>query len=492
MGQLAEAILEDGRAIPYIITDDPPRGGMKHTYFAPDRSYVVQFFNDPLASSDEYLRARIQAILGPYNPTLSEKNGGAAGNTDALAEYFSERFCWPIAIVQFPQFGLVCPTYPDNFFFDENSALQLKLAGKDKRSHWFTSDNRMFLSKEERGDLKSMMDIAIMLTRSVRRMHQAGLAHSDLSNNNVLIDPKSGSCIIIDIDSLVVPDMFPPEVIGTRGYIAPEVLATLGLPFGDPRRHSPGIASDLYALGVLLYEYLFLRHPLIGPKVYDTASKGKNDFLMFGPKALFIEDPNDQSNRPAHLKVTLKAVSPFLENLFLRLFTIGLHHPDERPSAMEWERALAKTYDLLHRCPNAQCEQGWFVLYDEKQPVCPYCQSRLRGEIVRFYLKTEVRGRSGQWIDDGVLDIDDGSKLYAWHLFSNVFADEKADPAVQARVERIQGQWWLINEKLTAMMTADGRTVPQGERTPLKDKMIFRITREAFSKVIFVTIRSLG
>ena len=70
MGQLAEAILEDGRAIPYIITDDPPRGGMKHTYFAPDRSYVVQFFNDPLASSDEYLRARIQAILGPYNPTL--------------------------------------------------------------------------------------------------------------------------------------------------------------------------------------------------------------------------------------------------------------------------------------------------------------------------------------------------------------------------------------------------------------------------------------
>ena len=103
-----------------------------------------------------------------------------------------------------------------------------------------------------------------------------------------------------------------------------------------------------------------------------------------------------------------------------------------------------------------------------------------------------MRGRSGQWIDDGVLDIDDGSKLYAWHLFSNVFADEKADPAVQARVERIQGQWWLINEKLTAMMTADGRTVPQGERTPLKDKMIFRITREAFSKVIFVTIRSLG
>ena len=53
-----------------------------------------------------------------------------------------------------------------------------------------------------------------------------------LSNNNVLISPKDGNCIIIDIDSLVVPNMFPPEVIGTRGYIAPEVLATLSLENG--------------------------------------------------------------------------------------------------------------------------------------------------------------------------------------------------------------------------------------------------------------------
>lgn len=492
MGQIAEAILEDGRSIPFVVTDNPPHGGMKHTYFAPDRSYVVQFYNDPAASSDEYLRARVQAILGPYNPTLSEKNGGAAGNTQALAEYFSERFCWPIAIVQFPQFGLVCPTYPDHFFFDETSSPQLKLAGKDKKSHWFTSDNRMFLSKEERGDLKAMLDIAIMLTRSVRRMHQAGLAHSDLSNNNVLIDPKSGSCIIIDIDSLVVPDMFPPEVIGTRGYIAPEVLATLGLPYGDPHRCVPGISSDLYALGVLLYEYLFLRHPLIGPKVYDTASKAKNDFLMFGPRALFIENPSDQSNRPAQLAVTLKDMGPSLEKLFLRLFTIGLHCPDERPSAMEWERALAKTYDLLHHCPNPGCEQGWFVFYDKAHPVCPYCHTRLKGDVVRFYLKTEVRGRSGQWIDDGMLDIEDGSALYAWHLFSNVFADEKADKTRLARVERQQGQWWLINEHISAMMTADGRTVPQGERTLLQDKMVFRITRETYSKVIFITIHSLA
>ena len=32
-------------------------------------------------------------------------------------------------------------------------------------------------------------------------MHQAGLAHSDLSCNNVLVDPTTGSCVVIDIDA---------------------------------------------------------------------------------------------------------------------------------------------------------------------------------------------------------------------------------------------------------------------------------------------------
>jgi len=50
MANIFEAILEDGTKIEYVIKDNPPRGGMKHTYFSPDKSYVVQFFNDPNAS----------------------------------------------------------------------------------------------------------------------------------------------------------------------------------------------------------------------------------------------------------------------------------------------------------------------------------------------------------------------------------------------------------------------------------------------------------
>ena len=58
MGDIAEATLTDGRKIPYVIKDNPPRGGMKYTYFAPDKSYVVQFFNSP-ETANEIGRAHV-------------------------------------------------------------------------------------------------------------------------------------------------------------------------------------------------------------------------------------------------------------------------------------------------------------------------------------------------------------------------------------------------------------------------------------------------
>ncbi|MEI2422567.1 lipopolysaccharide kinase InaA family protein, partial [Arthrospira platensis SPKY2] len=132
--------------------------------------------------------------------------------------------------------------------------------------------------------------------RAVRRLHNAGLAHSDLSNKNVLIDPTSGECLIIDIDSLVVPQLFPPDVLGTRGYIAPEVLSTIHLPLNDPQRKHPSTATDQHALAVLLYQYLLGRHPLEGPRTYPATSAEEQERLEMGSKALFVEHPRDISN----------------------------------------------------------------------------------------------------------------------------------------------------------------------------------------------------
>lgn len=492
MNQIAEATLMDGRTIQYVIKDNPPRGGMKYTYFAPDKSYVVQFFNNPEVTNDPNLRKRIEAIIGKYNPTLSESAGGAKGNTEGMAKYFSSKFCWPTAIVTQPEFGIVCPAYPSNYFFPDNATiipeLSRDLKGKDKKSNWFTSAKlRRFLKPNELGDFRSMLQMSISLARSIRRMHQAGLAHSDLSCNNVLVDPTTGSCVVIDIDSLVVPGVYPPEVIGTGGYIAPEVLETLPLPFGDPQRKLPCATTDLHSLAVLIYEYLFLRHPLRGPKSYSD-DPNLDDFLCMGPKALFIENPKDQSNRPRGLEVTIKDYGPELEKLFIRAFVDGLHNPNERPTAMEWEKALVKTWDLLHPCENPNCKAKWFVLHDPQNPICPFCKKRASSDnIVRLHLKSQVRGRQGQWISAGEINVYNNMPLFRWHLFSNCFPDEKADRNMLAYVVKYQGQWLLVNHDVHGMTSPGGSLVPVGQAVLLKDGAVFRASKEDKGLLIEVT-----
>lgn len=493
MPRIAEAVLQDGTKLPYVITDNPPSGTMKHTYFSPDKSYVVQFFNDAGTGRDSRVRNRISAITGRYSPVVPEEKGGAKGNTAELAEYFSKLFCWPVAIVVSPEFGIVCPAYPSNYFFDENATdySGLNLAGRDKKSRWFTSSVRKYLNNAEFGNFRSMLKISVMLARAVRRMHTAGLAHSDLSGNNVLIDPKTGGCVIIDIDSLVVPDIYPPEVVGTRGYIAPEVVDSAKYPYGDSRRCQPCIETDLHSLAVLIYEYLFKRHPLLSGKMrFPELDSEEEDYLITGRYALFIENPHDIRNRPDNLDITIHDFGGYIENLFLRAFVDGLHDPKKRPTAMEWERGLIKTWELLYPCENKDCGAEWFVLHDEKNPVCPYCHSRIKyNQVVKFMLKKEINGRKGQWVQYGETVVYNNKPLYAWHVYSDVSDDEKADRSILAYVVKSGENWLLVNKKIESMRSADGIPVSAGSSVVLKNGDFFRLSEDDNGSLIEVSIR---
>jgi len=468
------ATLADGRKLPYMETDSPPRGGMKYTYFAPDKSYVVQFFNEPEQGRDPNMQNRLQAIIGRYNPTISEENGGALGGDALTAKYFGRLFCWPQATVTSPEFGIVCPTYPKNFFFKKESSDCLSLKGKDKRSYWFTSPKtRSYLNPAELGDFRSMLSVSLKLARAVRRMHQAGLAHSDLSGNNVLIDPMSGDCVVIDIDSLVVPGLFAPEVAGTKGYIAPEVVDSMNLPTGDPRRVVPNIKTDLFALPVLIYQYLLCRHPLVGPKIH-AADPDEDDFLSCGRGALFIENPLDTSNRPPDLKVTVDSLGLALSRLFMTAFVDGLHDPPLRPTALEWEKALSKTYDLLQPCSN--CSAKWFVLDDAGRPVCPFCGKKIpSGTALRFLLHKTRQEKPGLWRRYDELNIYSGRELYSWHFSPQIFENEKAaDREVKAKVVRENGTWYLLNQSLCALRSEGGNLVPPGGALWLREGAVFQ------------------
>ncbi len=293
---------------------------------------------------------------------------------------------------------------------------------------------------------------------------------------------------MIDIDSLVVPGLFPPEVVGTRGYIAPEVLESSMLSHNDPGRKLPSTYTDLHALPVLIYEYLLLRHPLLGPKTHDFTSPEMDDFLTLGPKALFVEHPTDFTNRPPDLNVQIKDLGPVLERLFLRAFVDGLHNPDERPTALEWEKGLVKTWDLLQPCENPLCAAKWFVLYDTRNPVCPFCGHRVKPEnIVRLHLKSQMRTNPGQWIGAGEVNVYHNMPLFKWHVLANTFPDEKTDRDLMAYVCKFNGQWLLVNQNIQGMTSPSGNLVPVGQAVLLKNGAVFRISNEAKGLLVEVS-----
>jgi serine/threonine protein kinase len=482
-----KATLKDGRTVEFVVVSDPPAGGMKKTYFSPDKSYVVQFFHDQSTGQDPQRLARLEAILTKYNPTIPEAQGGAKGVSQVAADYFKKLFCWPTGIVVKPQIGVVAPTYPQNYFFASGP-----FKGLEKEGRWFvgrTPSGKYFrdmMPESERGTWIEYFKLCILMARAVRRLHVAGLAHSDLSCKNILVDPSRGQSVVIDIDSLVVPQLYPPDVAGTPGYIAPEVLGTLHLPLKDPNRKLPSARTDQHALSVLIYEYLLFRHPLKGPKVNSTKSAEEDDLLSFGSKALFVEHPTDTSNRPKDLKIPGTVLGPHLTDLFNRAFVKGLHSPNDRPAASDWERGLVRTWDMLFPCPNASCSHKWFILSDTTKVKCPFCGAKPKGTIPVLKLRTERR--PGQWLQDSQIVIWDGISIFKWHAFDNAFPGEEADRTPQAYCRFYQGQWILINQNLTSLTSPGGNRVSSGQAVVLSDGAQIRLSQEPHGRIAEVQL----
>ena len=447
-----QATLETGQVIEYL-PEVIGEGGMKVVHFTPDRSSVICFFKDGNQAVDPQRRVRLQNIVAKYNPTTDARTGA----------YWKDLFCWPTGVVVSPQLGVVAPTYAANFFFETGP-----FKGKEKQATWFTSPKlRRMLPVAERGTWLGYLQISIRLARAVRRMHNAGLAHSDLSNKNVLVDPTTGAAVIIDVDSLVVPQVYPPDVLGTPGYIAPEVLETQNLELTDPKRTLPSRRTDQHALAVLIYQYLLGRHPLRGPKVNSTVSSEEDERMSLGEGAVWIENPTDHSNRPPQLGVPYGVLGPYLAPLFERAFIGGLKHPGERPGADEWERALVKTTDLLLPCSNPTCPGGWFVL-GETTPRCPWCGTLKKGAfpVLNFYRA----GKTGQFLSERhKLVVWHHSRLYKWHAFDNQFAGEGADRAPQAYFAVQNEAWWMVNQSQETMTITGAGSIAPGAGTELRE-----------------------
>lgn len=477
----------DGALVEYV-DENPIQGGMKDVYFSPERSYVVAFFRKPLDFSG---KERLEKLVGEYRTSVFDKSTG---------DYWNSLYRWPERIVeQNGLWGLVVPAYQEHFFFGASTSL----AGVEKEGKWFSSAKNFnrFLPAEEKGTFAGYLTASLLLSRAVRRMHAAGLAHSDLSYKNCLIDPVGGRACIIDIDGLVVPHLFPPEVIGTPDFIAPEVIATRQLSVQDPGRRLPCRETDQHALAVLVYMYLLHRHPLRGGKVHDT-DNDRQEELEMGTRALFIEHSHDLSNRPRlgisdapclpwldPEKLPYTVCGPYLKELFDKAFIDGLHAPVNRPTADDWETALVRTFDLLIPCMNPSCVKKWFVFDSRIRPVCPFCGTPYEKvmPVLNFY--SSHNGRDFRY-DNHRLLVFEGQQLFPWHASRLVFQNEHLKTAERQPVadfELRQGQWVLINRTLAGLKNlSEGKMVPVGGSVVLKERLQLQLSAEAAGRIVQV------
>jgi serine/threonine-protein kinase len=210
------------------------------------------------------------------------------------------------------------------------------------------------------------VDIAIQVLRASRFAHKRGIIHRDIKPHNVIVD-DDGRAKVTDfgIARAGASDMTETgAIMGTAAYLSPE----------QAQGHAVAATSDLYSIGIVLYEMLTARVPFEAESAVTIALKQVSEDPV-PPRALNPE------------------VSPELEDVVLRAMQ---KDPARRfADAEAFIAALEEVRDLPARDGVGQYTQRTgaitgvypaLVDYDPPMPLEPYDPVEEGARSTRFWL----------------------------------------------------------------------------------------------------------
>jgi DNA-binding helix-hairpin-helix protein with protein kinase domain len=346
-------LLPDSRDLPeqLFIRDQPVHSGGEGTiYFTTDNRYVVKVYHRPSPEKPKLL-----SHILDLGKTLGDDE---------------QYLAWPLGIINQvngkAHVGVVTRRVPST----HQALVKLIYSPVDAVEQFRLGRSWLEYLKIARGT-----------AAAVRAIHGKGMAHGDVHLKNFLANPTSAEVVMIDLDGLIVKGFLPPQVKGMPGFIAPEVVMGIS---------KPDELTDRYSLAVLVLWILLLRNVMLTQICYDPDDQMHDDELGYGKYACFSENPGDRRNWIPRIgtplfrrgALSIRTLTPKLQELTDRALIQGLHTPSKRPMSYEWENALAEAYDALICCPI--CRQSFFYQYWLQPPQrrqCPFCGTGVRAPL---------------------------------------------------------------------------------------------------------------
>lgn len=219
--------------------------------------------------------------------------------------------------------------------------------------------------------LKKRYQIIVNLFKSLRKLHLAGLIFTDLSPNNIMVHKTQNQIVFIDTDNTRNRMDSYLGVLGTPGYMAPEVYRNPDLKAAsiyniDPKtlsncgRITP--ESDIFSAAVIAFQLLTLQHPFIGDEIDNGEPELEEAALEIKTDYIFKKNTSNtsESNLVPYFK---KLTTPRIRELFYRTFVDGKNTPSLRPTDEDFLEAFQNALDLMVECPNC----GYSRLYSFKE-----------------------------------------------------------------------------------------------------------------------------